>query len=57
MQKVKAEYDELLISKTELTRELKNKEHELEEEIVKLNNKIRVQQSEIERLNEIISKR
>lgn len=49
--------DELRASKDELQRQLKDKENTYQDELAKLANKLRFNQSEVERLNEILSKR
>lgn len=49
--------DELRASKDELQRQLKDKESTYQDELAKIANKLRFNQSEVERLNEILSKR
>mgnify|MGYP007069304207 FL=1 len=41
----------------EAVRQLKSKEEQFAEELAKLNNRVRLQQADIERLNEITSKK
>jgi len=55
--RLKNEIQEINSSKLELSRVYKEKEGRWEEELTKVNNKVRLQISEIERLNELLSKK